>query len=624
MLDAQRESFSKADSSAAVAACTSAFIDSWKSGNPLTIECSLENFRGSDLAQMATILVGLEINFRRDRGETPAAADYVCRFPQYRDEIVAVFAHSTPEPAHLDSTLQFQVGVSDTDDGDFQVASSAVGVASSHTSSSAAGLSRYQRVARLGIGGFAEVWRARDVRLDRDVAIKLPRPDKVFPESIRVQFLAEARRVASLESIPGIVRVIDVADDPADFHIVMQLVEGETLAARLADPSRPRLSCREIAEMVADLATALDEVHGHQDNITHRDLKPQNILLDKRGRPHISDFGLAISEREQLLEPPAQQGTRPYLSPEQARFESHLVDGRSDIFSLGIIFYEMLCGVRPFAGRTAAEITDSILRSEPRPLRARDPSIPKELERICLKCLEKKMSDRYLTAGDLATDLRNWCTQANSPTPVTQTNPFDNKSNQNSNFWSFGGLALVTAGILVVGVLGTIASITRPENTPKTQPTTGNSPLAPGAAKSPIPTSRAEQDFITAFGKSPSRSTWEGKRGRGRHDFVDEPGLRALEVSSETVWLVELGDLPESDFDFAIELRQPDWDGRIGVFIGKHVEEFGEKNKLQEFFQVICLQNYRAIQNIRPHEFRIERSKVYIDYPNHLGQTFVA
>ena len=143
-------------------------------------------------------------------------------------------------------------------------------------------------------------------------------------------------------------------------------------------------------------------------------MKPGNILIDASGNPHLLDFGLALRD-ENIGKGPKYAGTPAYMSPEQARGEGHRVDGRSDIFSLGVVFYELLVGRQPFRGDSQAELLEQVTSYEPRPLRQYDDHIPKELERICHKAIAKRASDRYSTAKDLAEDLRHFLASSSTP-----------------------------------------------------------------------------------------------------------------------------------------------------------------------------------------------------------------
>src|SRR5262245_7329113 len=308
-------------------------------------------------------------------------------------------------------------------------------------------LGHYTIVSHLGSGGMGAVYRATDTSLDRDVALKiLPIDVAADPERLE-RFRREARAIAALNH-PSILTIYSVEQDGNVHFLTMELVSGKPLDRLIGEHLLPIERVAEISQALADALTA-----AHEKGIVHRDLKPANVVLTESGRVKVLDFGLAKVQQAGLpstgdsatnlaTSVGAVLGTPAYMSPEQVTGVP--VDHRTDIFSLGILLYELATGVRPFHGRSSAELASSILRDEPRPASEIRPAVPAHLTSVISRCLEKNASTRYPTMGDVSKALKSGKDAGVAPKdagPSVAVLPFQNLSADPENEFFSDGLA---------------------------------------------------------------------------------------------------------------------------------------------------------------------------------------
>jgi WD40 repeat protein len=343
-----------------------AFEAAWRAGQRPRLLDSLENVDAEDRAALLAELLPLDVEYRRRAGESPCPEDYTTQLPDLDPVRIARLFPAGP------------------------------------------GAGRFRLIERVGLGACGAVWRALDTQLGRVVALKLPHPGLVSSPEALERFHREARAAAQLRH-PGIVTVHEVAEHDGLPALVEDFIEGEPLRDILC---RRRLTAAEAALLIARVAEAVD--YAHRMGAVHRDLKPANIMVRSDesggiGEPLVVDFGLALNSAAEITLTLEGQlvGTPAYMSPEQAGGNSHRLDRRTDIYSLGVILYETLCGELPFRG-VKAVLLEQILHEEPKAPRAVDRKVPRDLDTVCLKAMAREPQHRYAAACDLADDLRRY------------------------------------------------------------------------------------------------------------------------------------------------------------------------------------------------------------------------
>ncbi|NPV87177.1 MAG: serine/threonine protein kinase [Anaerolineae bacterium] len=351
-------------------------------------------------------------------------------------------------------------------------------------------IGRYHIKALLGKGGMAEVYRAYDTLLEREIAVKVIRAERSGDESFLKRFEREARAIASLQH-PHIVRVHDAGETDGDPYLVMDYLPGGTLKEYIerAGQNRP-IPVRQAARLLAPIARALE--YAHQHHIVHRDVKPANILLTANGEPMLSDFGIV-----KLLEDDATQltvrgmgiGTPEYMSPEQWKGAA---DARSDIYALGVVFYEMVTGVRPYTANTPAAVMLKHLTTPLPPARQHVPSLPEAVDAILARALAKDPQDRYPDMGGFAADLEKLAQEEKPLIIFTQRQSEQKAATEGGArrfpLWAAGGIGVVLGALTALCVFGALAAVLLSRAAPEGSTLSGHTPPPALFGRQPQPT----------------------------------------------------------------------------------------------------------------------------------------
>ena len=450
-------------------------------------------------------------------------------------------------------------------------------------------IGKYRIVKRVAQGGCGIVYKARDEQLQIDVAVKVPRVDR--GGHLKSLLLDEARTVARLKH-PNIVRVYTTdIDEGGNVYIAMDWIEGATLRQMI---EQKEATIDRAAEILEKVAAAVHEAH--LAGYVHRDLKPENILINAAGEPIVTDFGLAIDESTQRNRRDEFVGTVAYMSPEQVRSESHYLDGRTDVWAIGVILYELLCGRKPFDG-DQDQVLDEICNREPKPLRLLNEEIDESLAAIVEGCLRKEISERTATAGEVRDALKAWRAGAGGATAQRS---------------SLAGRNVAVIGILVVCLLlaalaiWKLPAIISPAD--RTGNNSGDPPEKSNPEKRPQLPGPSERKFIAAkwnklLDRPMEKIHWPGPESNSK--IFAETELETTSLLVDGTALLKAGQTDREDYHLRITISQQGWAGGFGVFYG--LKQIGDKHECER------LSLNRQDEGLGKYSYRLDRDTLRLD-----------